>query len=72
MSVAAGSIGRLEIALHLGSNKMAAKLETVVLDEFVVAASKEMTGAAIAVNTQRYAPNTMNVVSTELFYYVLK
>jgi len=35
----------------------------VKLDRFTVGASKEMDGAAIAINTQRFAPNVMNVVS---------
>ncbi|MFM8335031.1 MAG: TonB-dependent receptor domain-containing protein, partial [Opitutaceae bacterium] len=35
------------------------------LDQFTVGASKEMDGAAIAINTQRFAPNVMNVVSAD-------
>jgi TonB-dependent receptor len=38
---------------------------TVKLDAFVVGASKEMDGSAIAINTQRFAPNVMNVVSAD-------
>jgi len=40
---------------------------TVKLDKFVVATSKQMDGAAIAINTQRFAPNTMNAVAANEF-----
>jgi iron complex outermembrane recepter protein len=39
----------------------------VKLDEFVVASSREMDAAAIAINTQRFAPNLMNVVAADEF-----
>jgi len=39
----------------------------VKLSEFVVATSKEMDGAAIAINEQRFAPNIKNVVSADEF-----
>lgn len=39
----------------------------VKLDQFVVRTSKEMDGAAIAINTQRFAANTMNVVAANEF-----
>ncbi len=41
--------------------------ETVRLARFVVATSKEMDAAAIAINEQRYAPNLRNVASTDEF-----
>src|SRR5262245_21922993 len=37
------------------------------LDQFVVNTTKEMDGAAIAINTQRFAPNAMNVVAADEF-----
>src|SRR5439155_19854186 len=37
------------------------------LDRFVVNTTKEMDGAAIAINTQRFAPNVMNVVAADEF-----
>ena len=40
---------------------------TVKLDTFVVRTSREMDGAAIAINTQRFAPNAMNVVAADEF-----
>ncbi len=39
----------------------------VKLDEFVVATSREMSGAALAINEQRFAPNMKNVVATDEF-----
>lgn len=39
----------------------------VKLSEFVVSNSREMTGAAIAINEQRFAPNIRNVVSADEF-----
>ncbi|MCX6953301.1 MAG: TonB-dependent receptor [Verrucomicrobia bacterium] len=39
----------------------------VKLSEFVVATSREMSGAALAINEQRFAPNMKNVVATDEF-----
>ncbi|MBL9189448.1 MAG: carboxypeptidase regulatory-like domain-containing protein [Opitutaceae bacterium] len=41
--------------------------QVVKLDQFVVATSREMSGAALAINEQRYAPNMKNVVATDEF-----
>ena len=41
--------------------------EVVRLDQFLVASSKEMDGAAIAINEQRFARNIVNVVSADEF-----
>ncbi|MDP3070545.1 MAG: carboxypeptidase regulatory-like domain-containing protein [Opitutaceae bacterium] len=41
--------------------------QTVKLDEFVVSTSREMSGAALAINEQRYAPNMRTVLSTDEF-----
>ncbi|MFM8617949.1 MAG: carboxypeptidase regulatory-like domain-containing protein, partial [Opitutaceae bacterium] len=41
--------------------------DVVKLSEFVVATSREMEAAAIAINEQRFAPNTKGVVSTDEF-----
>jgi TonB-dependent receptor len=41
--------------------------EVVKLDTFVVSSSKEMDGAAIAINEQRFAKNIVNVVSADEF-----
>ncbi len=39
----------------------------VKLDEFVVATSREMSGAALAINEQRFAPNLKTVVAADEF-----
>jgi TonB-dependent receptor len=44
----------------------------VKLDQFVVATSKEMDAAAIAINEQRFAPNIINVVSADEFGAVVE
>ena len=41
--------------------------EVVKLESFVTSASREMDGAAIAINEQRFAPNIVNVVSADEF-----
>jgi len=48
----------------------AAKSDAVRLDRFVVASSKEMEGAAIAINEQRFAPNLRTVVATDELGFV--
>jgi len=40
---------------------------TVRLEQFVVTTSTEMDGAAIAINTQRFAPNSLSVVAADEF-----
>jgi iron complex outermembrane receptor protein len=50
---------------NLGSN-------IVKLSEFVVSSSREMEGAAIAINEQRFASNIVNVVSADEFGSVLE
>jgi hypothetical protein len=39
----------------------------IKLDEFVVSASREMSGAAIAINEQRFASNIKDVIATDEF-----
>jgi iron complex outermembrane receptor protein len=41
--------------------------DTVKLERFVVATSREMEGSALAINEQRHAANVRNVVSTDEF-----
>jgi TonB-dependent receptor len=50
-----------------GLRRRAAGDDTVKLDQFVVASSKEMDNAALAINTQRFAPNQMNVIAADEF-----
>ena len=45
----------------------AASGETIVLDAFVTAATRDMSGREIAINEQRYAANLKNVVSADEF-----
>ncbi len=63
VTVPAGGTARCDFAL--GSS-------VVRLSEFVVASSREMEGAAIAINEQRFASNIVNVVSAEEFGTVLE
>ncbi len=41
--------------------------EIVELNSFVVASSRQLDGAALATNTQRFAPNLVNVVATDQY-----
>ncbi len=50
-----------------GAKPGAADSNTVKLSEFVVSTSKEMDGAAIAINEQRFARTIMNVVAADEF-----
>ncbi len=44
-----------------------ARSGVVQLDAFTVGSAREMSGAAIAINTQRFAPNIMNVLAADEF-----
>ncbi len=51
-----------------GAQRNGADRDMIVkLDQFVVGASKEMDGAAVAINEQRFAPNVTNVVAANEF-----
>ena len=68
VTVAAGQLVQLNFNLAGFHAVSAKKAEGVIkLDQFVVSTSKEMEGAAIAINTQRFAPNIMNVVAADEF-----
>lgn len=65
-TLAAGQTVQLDFelsALSLGQTRDG----TVQMSEFVVSDSKEMEGAAIAINTQRFAPNIVNVIAADEF-----
>ena len=62
VAVTAGEVARKNIELSYAKPN-AARESAIKLDAFVVETSKQMDGAAIAINTQRFAPNTMNVVA---------
>ncbi len=67
--VTAGATAQRDFSLEAGARRADSKTTdgVVRLDEFVVATSKEMSGAAIAINEQRFAPNIKNVVSADEF-----
>ncbi len=66
VAVRAGQVEALDLALgRPGAD--AAGAAVVKLNEFVVATSREMDAAALAINEQRFASNIKNVVSTEEF-----
>ncbi len=68
VAVTAGKISQHDITLTAGGSRGAvAAGDAVKLDKFVVATSKEMDGAAIAINTQRFARSMMNVVAADEF-----
>jgi len=69
-AVAPGETARHDITLGRPS-KTARADEAIKLDEFVVATSREMDGAAIAINEQRFARNIVNVVAADEFGLVV-
>ena len=64
VTVGAGQTVQLNFEL---SEHQPASSGTVKLAKFVVASAKEMGNAALAINTQRFAPNQMNVVAADEF-----
>ena len=50
-----------------GGSRFRHDTEVVKLDSLVISASREMEGAAIAINEQRFAANIVNVVSADEF-----
>ena len=66
INVVAGTTVRRDFTLGAGDGTV------VRLSEFVVSSSKEMAGAAIAINEQRFASNIVNVVSADEFGSVLE
>ena len=69
VSVAAGQTVQHDIRLSTGSARSGPTPDgtPVRLENFVVGASREMSGAALAINEQRFAPNMKNVVATDEF-----
>lgn len=63
VEVASGGTTRMDFTLGAEATRLA---------DFVVATSREMEGAAIAINEQRFAGNIMNVVSGEEFGAILE
>lgn len=67
VAVTAGQTVQRDIILGGIAGNAEAVGDTVKLGEFVVASSRQMDGAAIAINEQRFAPNQVNVVSADEF-----
>lgn len=68
IDVVAGQTVQRDITLPTGRPETLKPDEKVVkLGQFVVDESREMEGAAIAINEQRFAPNVKTVVSTDEF-----
>ncbi len=68
VTVTAGQIVQRDFQLSpLTSRRAAPDAAPIKLDEFVVATSREMSGAALAINEQRFAANMKNVVATDEF-----
>ena len=61
VAVTAGQVAQLD--LTLGRTDARPGAGVVQLDEFVVATSREMDAAALAINEQRFSSNIKNVVS---------
>ncbi|MEY2878123.1 MAG: hypothetical protein RLZZ15_503, partial [Verrucomicrobiota bacterium] len=69
VAVAAGETVQRDFSLAATQKSSVRDKDTgaIKLAEFVVGASKEMDGAAIAINEQRFAANMMNVLSADEF-----
>ena len=69
VAVTAGQTAERDIRLSAARRipKSGAREEPLKLQDFVVADSREMSGAALAINEQRFAPNMKNVVSADEF-----
>ena len=67
LTVTAGERVVRDINLTGGTAPAKAGGDVVQLDSFVISSSKEMDGAAIAINEQRFASNIMQVVSADEF-----
>src|SRR5688572_23186447 len=63
VTVTGGQATRHDIGLSSATGQSGATDRIVKLSEMVVSTSREMDGAAIAINEQRFAGNMMNVVS---------
>jgi iron complex outermembrane receptor protein len=67
VAVAPGAPATLDFGLKLDSRQSGAVTDAVVLDSFVVAAQREMSGSAVAINERRAAANLKNVVAADEF-----
>jgi iron complex outermembrane receptor protein len=68
VAVTPGQTARRDFELApVTSSTRAPEGAAIQLDQFVVATSREMSAAALAINEQRFAPNMRNVVATDEF-----
>ncbi|MFM7750384.1 MAG: carboxypeptidase regulatory-like domain-containing protein, partial [Opitutaceae bacterium] len=68
VAVAAGQTAQRDFTFGAeGRGRAGAGTDVVKLEQFVVASSKEMEGAALAINEQRFARNIVNVVAADEF-----
>lgn len=67
VTVTPGQVAVHDIALSAGARKPETGADAIKLEQFVVSTSKEMDGAAIAINEQRFARSIMNVVAADEF-----
>ena len=69
IAVSPGETAQIDLSLSATGRKAEAGTDgaPIKLAEFVVGDSREMSGTAIAINEQRFAPNMRSVVSTDEF-----
>lgn len=67
VTVVADQPSVLDFSLSYSADKTDKNEDVIVMPQFVVKALKQMDGAAIAINTQRFASNSMNVVAANEF-----
>lgn len=67
VTVTPGTPATQNFALRLERTGAARAMDAVVLDSFVVAAQREMSGSAIAINERRAAANLKSVVAADEF-----
>ncbi|HVU36418.1 MAG TPA: TonB-dependent receptor [Opitutaceae bacterium] len=65
VTVPAGGVAKQDVDLTASTSTQPGKV--VRLDTFVVASERETNAQTIAINEQRFAPNIMNVVSTDAY-----
>jgi TonB-dependent receptor len=66
VNVDKGAVLERDVSLS-GGSRYRNDTEVIKLESLVVSSSREMEGAAIAINEQRFAPNVVNVVSADEF-----
>jgi len=67
VTVLPAETARRDFTLNAADRAAGAVGAPLKLEQFVVSSSKQMSGAAIAINEQRFAANIKNVVSTDEF-----